>query len=152
MIQRKQTLYLLISVIISVICLYLPVGRFVSSTITPDHSLYNLWLKSYDGSLDFSGCILFALLLLTCTISIVAIFTYSNRKRQGRMCLLNIFFLIAWYAAYFFTGFVTYSNDNTEFRMLFTAAFPAVSLILNVMARKAILADEALVRSADRIR
>jgi hypothetical protein len=32
------------------------------------------------------------------------------------------------------------------------AAFPAVMIILNFMARKGILADEKLVRAADRIR
>lgn len=152
MIQRKQTLYLLISVIVSLVCLSFPIGRFVSTTIMPDQTLYNLWLMASDGSLDFSGSVLFILLLLTCTISIAAIFTYSNRKRQSKMCLVNILLLMVWYAAYFFTGFVTYSNENTEFKMSFMAAFPAVSLILDFMARKAILADEALVRSADRIR
>ena len=44
-------------------------------------------------------------------------------------------------------------NDGMgTFKPGFALILPAVSLILYVMARKAILADEALVRAADRIR
>lgn len=152
MIQRKQTLYLLFAVIMGIACLCLPIGRFVSSTIMPDHNLYTLWLKAADGSIDFSGSILFILLLLTCTISVAAIFTYNNRKRQIKMCVINILLIIVWYISYFFIGFVTYNSKTTEFKMSLTASFPAISLILNIMARNAIKADEKLVKSADRIR
>lgn len=152
MIQRKQTLFLIISIIFSIVCLCLPVGYFRSGTGMTEQALYNLWLKAADGSCTFSTSILFALLIITCTISIATIFMYHNRKKQIRMCFLNIVILIAWYAAYFTIGFITGNGDNTEFRISVTAAFPAISLILNVMARKAVIADEELIKSADRIR
>jgi len=152
MIQRKQTLFLLISAILSIVCLCLPVGNLKSGTGMTDEVLYNLYLKTADGLCDFSSGILFIILLLTCTISVITIFMYHNRKRQARLCLLNMLLLAVWYAACLFTGFVTHNNGNTEFSLSFTSAFPGISMILSFMARKAILADEELVRSADRIR
>ena len=42
--------------------------------------------------------------------------------------------------------------DALNFHLDFPAALPAVSAILCFMARKGVLADEKLVRAADRIR
>lgn len=152
MIQRKQTLYLAISVILAVICLCFPIGYFISEDMLPDHALYNLWQTTTEGTHDFSTGTLFALLLVTCPITITAIFMYNNRKRQRQLCLINMLCIIIWYTLYIYTGFVADNGDNTQFRITVFAAFPAISFILNIMARKAILDDEKLIKSIDRIR
>lgn len=54
MIQRKQTLFLLIAVIAAVICLCLPLGEFAAGNVMGGKSvLYNLWITRPDGSHDF---------------------------------------------------------------------------------------------------
>lgn len=58
--------------------------------------------------------------------------------------------MVVWYVVYAilaFTGF-----PDCSFSVCVFAAFPFVGLVGYVLARKGVLADEALVRAADRIR
>ena len=54
MIQRKQTIFLLIALVLNIVCLCLPIGRFVFQTMGADATLTNLWIRMSDGSLHFS--------------------------------------------------------------------------------------------------
>ena len=152
MIQRKQTLFLLLALILTIVCLCLPLGNFISGdTIGEKSTMYNLWISRPNGSHDFSVWALFAIQLITCPISLIAIFTYRNRIAQGRYCMFNILLCLGWYAVFAVMLF-TIKDMSHDFTPSLTTVFPAISIILYLMARKAILADEALVRSADRIR
>lgn len=150
MIQRKQTLFLLIAVALTVVCLCLPLGNFTpTDTLGGKSVMYNLWIAQPDGSLDFSVWALFAIMLLTCPIALMAIFSYRNRMAQSRFCMFNILLSLGWYVVY---AVMAFNMDAGTFKASLTAAIPAVNIILYFMARRAILADEELVRSADRIR
>lgn len=152
MIQRKQTIFLLVAVILTVICLCLPLGSFTSGDAVSTKSvMYNLWITQPGGGHDFSVWALFAVLLITCPISLIAIFSYRNRITQSRFCMFNILLTVGWYVIYAVIVF-NIKEAAGNFKTSFTVVFPAISLIHYFMARKAILADEALVRSADRIR
>ena len=152
MIQRKQTLFLLIAVALTILCLCLPLGSFTpADALGGKSTMYNLWIAQPDGSLDFSVWALFAIMLLTCPIALIAIFSYRNRMAQSRFCMFNILLCIGWYVVYAVMAFNMGDAEST-FKPALTAALPAVNMILYFMARKAILADEELVRSADRIR
>lgn len=152
MIQRKQTLFLLLAVMLTIVCLCLPLGRYAGAegALGGDAVMYNLWITFPDGVHDYSVWALFAILLLTCPIALFAIFSFRNRMVQSRFCMFNILLTLGWYVVFVFMAYL--SGGSGEFKVSFTAVLPAVSLILYFMARKAILADEALVRSADRIR
>lgn len=153
MIQRKQTLFLLLATILTVICLCLPLGSFTDAANIGKgtSTLYNLWLTTPDGGHIFPAWVLFAILLLTCPIAFVAIFTYHNRIVQSRLCMFNMLLVIGWYVV-FAVFALNLKEAYGEFSLSFTSVFPAVAVILYFMARKAILADEALVKAADRIR
>lgn len=152
MIQRKQTIFLLIAVILTVFCLCLPLGTFTSESVLGEkHDMYNLWIAMADGSHDYSIWALFVIQLLTCPIALIAIFMYHNRIVQSRFCTFNIFLIIGWYIVYKVFA-LNLEGTYGQFSMSYTSVFPLISLILYFMARKAILADEALVRAADRIR
>ena len=58
---------------------------------------------------------------------------------------------VVWGAALFFFA-STLGGDGVSFHVGFASAFPVVALVLYFMARRGILADEKLVRAADRIR
>ena len=75
-----------------------------------------------------------------------------NRIFQSRLCLLSMLLMLAWYAAYAVFGYAVPRVENAAFTPSLAAAFPLVNVILLLMARHGILADEALVRAADRIR
>lgn len=150
MIQRKQTIFLLLALISTVCCLCFPIGRF-SYGIGADNIIYNLWIAEANGGHDFSVWALFAILLVTCPVNVFSVFSYHNRIAQSRFCLFNMLLIVGWYIVY--SVFTLGMSDNGgSFSLMFGSIFPAVSLILYVMARKAILADEKLVRDADRIR
>ena len=149
MIQRKQTIFLLLALILIILCLCMPIALFVQQTMGMPTSMYNLWMVDANGAHSFTPWPLFAILLFTSPISLAAIFTYKNRKLQARLCVFVVLLLLAWYAAYAY--FVLTANAGA-FRPMWAAACPLVAIILCLMARHAILADEALVRAADRIR
>ncbi len=152
MIQRKQTVFLFAAVILTVVCLCLPLCRFIATDdIGSETVMYNLWLTNADGGHDLSVWPLFAILLVTCPIGLFAIFAFHNRITQSRLCTFNTLLIIGWYAV-FIILLPGYSHSLGDWHIATASVFPLVSAILYLLARKAILADEALVRAADRIR
>lgn len=152
MIQRKQTIFLFVAFILTVACLCLPIGSFMPGDTLGDKSvIYNLWITSSNGNCDLSVWPLFAILLITCPIALIAIFSYRNRITQSRFCMFNILLVLGWYVVYAMI-ILNLQESGNEIRISFPVILPVISMILYFMARKAILADEALVRSADRIR
>ena len=150
MIQRKQTVFLFLALLVTIACLCLPVGSFEPEGMGTENQLMNLWLSDADGGKNFNVWALFAILLVTCPMDLFAIFDYHNRRRQARFCMFSMLMIAGWYIVYgvfsrvLMTGFT--------FHVAFAACLPLVAFILLWLARHAILADEALVRAADRIR
>lgn len=142
----------MIAVILTIVCLCLPLGDFVEEdSIGKSTAMYNLWMVTAEGNHDYSVWVLFAILLITCPITLIAIFMYHNRIVQSRFCMFNMLLVLGWYAVY--AVFILNFKENLgQFKLSYTSVFPALSMILYFMARKAILADEALVRATDRIR
>lgn len=152
MIQRIQTLFLFLAVVCMVVCLCQPMGVFFPDTMNTGTELYNLWtLALEDGSRSFANWPMFAVLLLAATVSLFAIFTFKNRKKQARMCVIAILLCMAWYISLVVFGYLL-EPENTKFYPSVMAALPLVAVILLFMARHRIIADEKLVRAADRIR
>lgn len=121
--QRKQTVFLLLAVILGVVTL----------------------------STRFYSWAMFIILLLASSIDLLTIFIYKQRMRQAALCVVSLFVYIAWYVA-----LIVYSKqtapDAAAFHLSWETVLPMVAAILTLMARKAIIADEKLVRAADRIR
>ena len=148
MIQRIQTVYMFLAAVVTVVCLCLQIGTFDALDV-PVLSEYNLWLTdSIVGAHHFMVWPLFDVLVLSATVGLCTIFLYTNRKLQARVC--------GWYILFgVFSQTVTGNlpdEVSLTFRPAVPAALPCVALILYLMARRSILADEKLVRAADRIR
>lgn len=150
MIQRKQSVFLLIAFIASVVCLCLPIGSFEPQAMGVSFKMYNLMVM-LGTCADYSVCGLFGLLLISSALSLSTIFLFKNRMLQSRMCLCNLFLLVAWYIVF---GVMTRNviSADTDFHVAVAVCLPAISIVLIFMARIAILKDEKLVRAADRIR
>ena len=148
--QEKQPVFLFLALLVTIACLCLPVGSFEPKGMGTENQLMNLWLSDADGGKNFNVWALFAILLVTCPMDLFAIFDYHNRRRQARFCMFSMLMIAGWYIVYgvfsqvLMTGFT--------FHVTFAACLPLVAFILLWLARHAILADEALVRAADRIR
>lgn len=151
MIQRIQTVYLLVAAILLTICACLPVGVFYPEGMGAAQEMYNLCIISETDGWNFTVCGLFVMLAATVATSVTTIFGYNNRKRQIRNCMVAIELLLIWVALYVVFGFVV-GQDKMEFRCEYVAVLPLVSIVLIWLARRGIIADENLVKAADRIR
>lgn len=150
MIQRIQSVYLLLALIYTIVCMCLPVGAWQPEGMGLNVTLYNLWTVTGEGKLDFAPWALFAILLVSCPCMLAAIFSYKNRMRQARLCVFTMLLMVGWYAAYaIFSQVITVKGS---FSPDIAAALPLVNIILLWLARRGIMADERLVRSMDRIR
>lgn len=150
MIQRKQTIFLFLALVATIVCLCLQIGWWEPQGMGTDIRLYNLWIVDGQQATSFTPWGLFAILLITCPIDIVAIFDYHNRRRQARFCMFSMLMMIGWYIVYgVFSKLLV--ADGT-FHMSFAAFLPFVSFVLLWLARRGVVADEKLVRSMDRIR
>lgn len=153
MIQRKQTIYLLVAVVLTLICMATQIGSFNVAGLTVAR-VYNIWFTDPLGKHHFDVWPLFAILLPTATIGTYTIFIYHNRKTQAMFCLLNILLLVGYYVCFAVVANVVGDKSwgTVIFRPTLTAVLPAIAIIFYVLARRAIIADEKLVRSLDRIR
>lgn len=87
------------------------------------------------------------LLIVICLLDILALTSFKFRIFQFRTAVLSSLITIglqAWLAVDYF------AESDLVFK--FTAIFPLVSVILNILAARSIWADEMIVRSASRLR
>ena len=154
MIQRIQTVYLFLAAVIAAVCIALPVGMLVPEGMGVTSDIYSLFILTADTehAYDFSVCGMFIALAAATVLSLVTIFMFKNRRMQARLCSLAVVLLLVWYVLYVLDVYTIGEEYNAVFVVKFPAALPAVALILILLARRAILKDEALVRAADRIR
>jgi len=150
MIQRKQTIFLLLAVIASVVCLSMPIGRIEPVELGGDaYTFYNLFIKGSETVIYKP--LLFSMLLIEATVAFIDIFLYKKRVLQARLCTLCMGLIVVWYGIYALIA-TSAMTDITSFHAEFSACLPLVAVILLIMARRGIMADEKLVRAADRIR
>ncbi|WP_300725462.1 DUF4293 domain-containing protein [uncultured Bacteroides sp.] len=149
MIQRIQTVYLLIVAIMMVVMMSFPVGSFYTETSVSEMS--NIALTVADGTVSYAPWALFAILVIVAVLSIVTIFLYSKRMLQIRLTIFSIIVLIGYYAtaaAFVFFKF----NELGSFSPSWTLCLPVVSIIFNWLAIRAIGKDEMLVKAYERLR
>lgn len=151
MIQRIQTLYMLLSAVLGVVCLSLPLGHFYTAQGEPYAQLYNLWVRlSETGTHQLAPWALFALLVGVTTLTLLGILFYRRRALQMRLLSFCMILLVGYYA--WLLAFVFMYKLDGAFRPTLTAGLPLVSLILLYLAFRGVLKDEMLVRSLDRLR
>ena len=150
MIQRIQSVYLLVVTILMIVCLCLPVGSIVGS----DNSISeftNLCIATADGVKDYAPWALFVLLLLVAGLNFFAIFLFKKRMLQIRLTIFSTILLIGYYITLIAFTYLMLPNDSS-FSASWSVCLPFVAIILNWLAIRAIGADEALVKAYDRLR
>ena len=150
MIQRKQTIYLLLALAALIVCLCLPIGKLTSNVMQgAEVAVYNIGLYTSTG-LD-AHPVLFADIVVVATLSFINIFLYNKRKLQMKICVVNIVLCLVWYAYYAFMALSMFKGIGS-FSMSFAVCLPLVAMILLILARAGIKADEELIMSMSRIR
>ena len=149
MIQRKQSVYLLLAVIAIVCALCLPIGYFVDEATSLVFKPMGITLM--DGT-QLSTWGLFALLVLGAIIPACTIFLFRNRRLQMRMIVFNVVLLVAYFFVLLLFISTLKSDLNSSFQLNWALCLPVVAIILNWLAFGAIRQDDQLVKAADRIR
>ncbi|WP_053972216.1 DUF4293 domain-containing protein [Mangrovimonas sp. ST2L15] len=136
MIQRIQTLYLLLSAIVT--------GGLIF--------VFHLWVTNEEAIVFAKDELLFLGLFFGSTLlSLISIFNFKNRKSQFVMGRLNIIL------NFILLGFFVYRSLNLSGETVVSEKgigifLPIVSIVLLALANKAIKKDEDLVKSVDRLR
>ncbi len=150
MIQRKQTIFLLLALAALIVCLCLPIGKLTNSaTLGAEVAVYNIGLYTSTGI--SAHPILFVDIVVVATLTFIDVFLYKKRKLQMKICVVNIILCLVWYAYYAFMALSMFKGIGT-FSMSFAICLPLVAIILLALARSGIKADEELIKSMSRIR
>jgi len=156
MIQRVQSVYLLLVTVLMSFMLILP---YAELTMTDGHLLTFL-AHGIEKSVAGEASVLYkttiaviVLVLITALLSFGNIFLFSRRILQLRLCLLNITLLLT----LLIIQYVHYSSTKstleiTEHSFRIPAIFPLISIIFNFLAYRHIHSDEMLVNSYSRLR
>jgi len=158
MIQRIQTVFLFLAFLAAVALFFFPLAGIYSNTTAYKFFIYELRnMVPGEGSI-FSFMTTFPLLLLNIlasAISLICIFLYKNRVLQAklvRVAILTDIILIALvffvYAQIIEKNLLASPNYLDETGIY----FPLISLVFLILANRAIMKDEKLVRSVDRLR
>lgn len=152
MIQRIQSVYLLLVVVLLGMAICLPVGQFIAQDGIAVQVFKPLGVTLAEGGFQ-STWGLFGILLLSAIIALCAIFLYRNRMLQIRMTVFGSLLLVGYYIAFFVFMFILKGDlDAMAFQPGWALCLPAVSIILNYLAFRAIYRDELMVKAADRLR
>lgn len=136
MLQRIQTIYLLLAAIISSVLIFV-FKLYVATDGTEVYAQDNLYYL--------------ALFMGSTALSLISIFSYKNRKSQfvlGRLNIILNFILLGLfvYHSLRLSGEIGISEKGIGMFI------PVVSIVLLVLANKGIKRDEDLVKSVDRLR
>ena len=150
MIQRIQTIYLLLVVALGVTLCFVPVVQLV----TPEEAAeLQIWELTAFGGAPLQG--LWGLALATVLIPVLAfvdIFLFKKRLVQARLNIFTVMLCLGWYGVLALYIWLAKMSMGVDWHILPWASIPLVCMVLTLMATRGILKDEALVRAADRIR
>jgi len=156
MIQRKQTLFLILAALCGIALYFFPLVSFYSELNT--FRLYVYEFRNMDPSSDISFGIMTVLPLIVVSaaiiiLSIFTIFKYKNRILQVKLVRFNLLLTIIFMAGVFFLYpklAEEHISTDPEFDM--GVYFPIGIFLFLYLANIFILKDEKLVRSTDRLR
>lgn len=154
MIQRIQTLYLLLVTALMAVTLFVPLAWF--SGEAGEFELYAFALKTADGEPVQPALYMGVVLALSCVLPFITIFLFRRRLLQIRLGVVVMVLLLGsavMEGVYYFLSWRVFSDMAFHTQGFKPAiALPLVCMLLTYLATRAILRDELMVRAADRIR
>lgn len=150
-IQRIQTLYLLLAFIAMVVSMFLPLGIFIGYGGNEIYDFYPLYVI-VNGVKDYSVAGLFAILGLSAIVSLGTIFCYKDLLLQIRLSVFNIVMMIGFYGAFAALWWLVKGDLDASFKINWSLGLPVVAVILTVLAIRGMGRDRKLLRDANSMR
>jgi len=152
MLQRKQSLYLLIVFVLSIFLFTGPLAfvQLDNGGLYLKHS----GVTDLDGNkLDIATWPLTVMISISTLLSFLTIFSYMNRARQMRLTLFLMFFNLGLIVlALYYAMHLMHNYNGVGYVFQWRVVIPPVMLVLLILAFLGIRKDDLLVKAADRIR
>ncbi len=153
MLQRIQTLYLLIIAVLTAIMLFMPLAVLQTGEKFFSFDVFGINTIAPEPELVYPTWGLFILVALIALIALVTIFLFKKRMLQIRLCIFNAILMVGFYGFFAYLIYVMKQQlGDLSISIRFALSFPLINLILDYLAIRSIGADEVLVRSLDRLR
>jgi hypothetical protein len=157
MLQRIQSLYLLIAILLLTLTLIYPLVEFISNGgdmfYLSSIGLYPKEINNETNLILRPNYLLLIIDLLVLVTMGVVIFFYKRRALQIRLLYLITTIIFAFYGAFFFYFNRALSLLNTSsFSFKAIIILPLLSIVLIYLAIVAIRKDDNLIKSVDRLR
>ena len=138
MLQRMQTIWLLLATVFSFLTLRFPV--YNGNKLVNETSEYNMLSAT-------SSLFLIILSVATGLIALIAVFLYKNRGLQQKLCFTGLLL-------YIISGILYYTQIKSFTEGAFTlwAVFYFLIPVCFILAIRGIYRDQKLVKSIDRLR
>lgn len=163
MIQRKQTLYLIIVLLLMASTFILPSSKGIITSHSEDYyNIYSIMPFEVEASATtdntisdslFSTVYLGVIICFTIAWTLLTIFMFKKRWLQIRLTIFLIIWLIGVEAlmvayGYKLTGVLdSYSDIKNNIPISWGAIMPIISIIFSYLAFRGILRDELLIKS-----
>ena len=162
MIQRRQTIFMLLSVIVSAVLFFMPLASFDANGNVMKFTIFGIQnpVESLALSVAYTWPLIVLAVLMT-VVPLVTIFLYKKRELQVKLCRLTML------ATVIFIGlvFLYYENDihkviaavegdtyQLDVAYFIGMAIPLVNIVLQILAIRGIKKDIELLKSVDRLR
>ncbi|MDR2407360.1 MAG: DUF4293 domain-containing protein [Bacteroidales bacterium] len=157
MIQRIQTLLLLVAAICFATACFMPVGHITSHDTYYIITSWTLKENIPDGEIIKPTYFIGMLQVMLAIISFIAIFLYKKRAVQSKFCIaaiiinLILIIIMLWgYPDYVFPKIASISGAETKYSLW--TLLSIVPWICLYFSNRFIIKDEKMVRAADRLR
>lgn len=159
MIQRIQTLYLFLAVVLGTLLCFFPPVQLITPEGAEQFRQYEFTfahvvdITNPESPVNVMNIISLSIIAVAIPmLALIDIFLFKKRILQARLNVITVVLCLGYYAILATYIWFAKTNLQTDWYLTIWAAMPLLCLVLILMATRRILHDEALVRAADRIR
>lgn len=147
-IQRIQTLYLLIAAILMAVFAFFPALTF---ELGGREFVYGALAAGKVGVTHIDPLML-TLVVLIALFAIIDIFLYKNLQRQMTFCFADIILGLAMLVAICIQAYIVSGKEGLTLTWQWYLILPILSIIFLMLAHKAMSRDKKMLRDSDRLR
>ena len=147
-IQRIQSVYLLIAVILMIVFAFFPALTF---ELGGREFVYGA-LEAGKVGVTHIDPLMLMLVVLISLLAFIDIFLYKNLQRQMTVCFVDIIIGLAMLVAICIQAFVVNGKEGVTLQLQWYLALHVLSIIFLMLAHKAMSRDKKMLRDADRLR
>lgn len=147
-IQRIQTVYLIIAIILMVVFAFFPALSF---ELGGREFVYGALETGKVGVTHFDPLMLMLIVLIS-LLALIDIFLYKNLQRQMTVCFIDIIIGLAMLVAICIQAYMVGTRDGVTLTWQWYLALPVLSIIFLMLAHKSMSKDKKMLRDSDRLR